>query len=352
MSNTTSRFGDYPVTDDASQYQRMPAADNAEHFQDHAGLFLWGTAGDVDLFFAATMYHVGGRKWGFEDGAFNQSVLLITPNGKAGRVMENNSFVSNRMDPMRRFDFKETVDKDRVVWQAGNRTMTFSAPTWEVRGEHFGVDLDLKFTAEGPPVPYHGDWAGMVARGGVAGNEVICKGEGTCTHGGKTYRLESGYGVRERTFLGKTFDVPSLLGLSSGYLWSWTFAKEIKVFYFSQGGSGHHAGRVFLKGRIIDFTGEQTTTEVLENWTDPLTHETKATRVRIGMKSDQGELELEINTWRRMIFGFHLLEAYTTHTGKAGRANGRFMLPDGELIPIADEVCYMEHGFTTPNIAA
>jgi hypothetical protein len=53
-----------------------------------------------------------------------------------------------------------------------------------------------------------------------------------------------------------------------------------------------------------------------------------------------------------MIFGFHLLEAYTTHTGKAGRANGRFVLPDGEVIPIADEVCYMEHGFTTPNIAA
>jgi hypothetical protein len=46
------------------------------------------------------------------------------------------------------------------------------------------------------------------------------------------------------------------------------------------------------------------------------------------------------------------LEACTTPTGKAGRANGRFSLPDGTAIPIADEVCYVEHGFTTPNIAA
>ncbi|GAB3101606.1 hypothetical protein G8770_14310 [Aestuariicella hydrocarbonica] len=346
-----NQFGDYPIIDDASHFQRVPVEDNAEHFQDHAGLFLWGTAGDVDLFFGATMYHVGGRKWGFDDGALNQSFLLITPNGRDGRTMTNDTFVSNRMDPMCRFDFKETVEDDKVTWQAGNRIITFSAPTWTVTGEHFGIDLDITFTAEGKPAPYHGDWAGLVDRK-VAGNEVLCHGEGTCTYEGKTYRLENGFGVRERTFLGRNFDVPSLLGLGKGYLWSWTFAPEIKVFYFEQGGSGHHAGRVFLKEGLIDFSGEQTTVEVLESWTDPLTHENRATRMIVSMKSEKGELELEINTWRRMIFGFHLLEAYTTHTGKAGRASGKFTYPDGRVLNINDEVAYMEHGFPTPSIAA
>jgi hypothetical protein len=191
----------------------------------------------------------------------------------------------------------------------------------------------------------------MVERG-LAGNEVLCRGEGTCTYGGTTYTLETGWGVRERTFLGKNFDVPSLLGTGSGYLWSWTFSEDIKVFYFSQSGSGHHAGRVFLKDRIIDFGGEQTTAEVLDTWTDPLTHETKATRMLITMHSEQGDLELEIKTWRRMVFGFHLVGAYTTHTGKTGRANGRFALPDGTSIPIDDQLCYIEHGFATPIIAA
>lgn len=351
MSDIESSFGGYSIRDDASHYEKMPEADNAEHFQDHAGLFLWGTAGDVDLFFGGTMYHIGGRKWGFDDAAFNQSFLLITPNGSNDRGMVDNEFVSNRMDPIRRFDFKETVDDKRVVWQAGNRELIFQAPTWTLRGEHFGVEVDVRLTALGKPVDYHGDWAGMVERG-VAGNEVLCRGEGTCTYGGTTHTLETGWGVRERTFLGKNFDVPSLLGTGAGYLWSWTFSEDIKVFYFSQGGSGHHAGRVFLKDRIIDFGGEQTTAEVLDTWTDPLTHETKATRMLITMQSEQGDLELEIKTWRRMVFGFHLVGAYTTHTGKTGRANGRFALPDGTAIPIDDELCYVEHGFATPIIAA
>jgi hypothetical protein len=67
MNDVSRAFADYPVRDDASHFQKLPAADNAEHFQDHGGLFLWGTAGDVDLFFGATMYHIGGRKWGFDD---------------------------------------------------------------------------------------------------------------------------------------------------------------------------------------------------------------------------------------------------------------------------------------------
>jgi hypothetical protein len=351
MSDIDSSFGDYAVRDDASHHQKMPEADNAQHFQDHAGVFLWGKAGDVDLFFGGTVYHVGGRKWGFDEGAFNQSFLLITPNGRKDRTMVDNEFVSNRMDPIRRFDFTETVDDECVVWRAGQRELISQAPAWALRGEHFGVDLDVRLTAVGPPVDYHGDWAGMVDRG-VAGNEVLCRGEGTCTYGGTTYSLDTGWGVRERTFLGKNFDVPSLLGTGSGYLWSWTFSEDVKVFYFSQGGSGHHAGRVFLTDRIIDFGPEQTTAEVLDTWTDPLTHETKPIRMSIRMQSGQGTLELEINTWRRMVFGFHLVGGYTTHTGKTGRARGRFVPPVGTEILIDDELCYIEHGFATPISAA
>lgn len=345
------RVANYPFHSDASHVSDLPEEDNTEHFQDHAGLFLWGTAGDVDLFFGATMYHVGGRKWGFEDGALNQSFLMVVPNGKNGREMGDNPFISNRMDPMRRFDFKEVVEDDRVIWQAGNRVMTFSAPTWTVKGEHFGIDLDITFTAEGAPIPYHGDWAGLAERK-VAGNEVLCKGEGSCTIDGQTYTIEKGFGVRERTFLGRDFDVPSLLGVGQGYMWGWTFTNELKVFFFKQGASGHQAGRVFLADKIIDFAPENTSTEVLEEWTDPLTHETRATRMKLRMSSPEGELELELTTWRRMIFGFHLVEAYTTHTGKQGRASGKFTFPDGRILLIDDEICYMEHGFPTPNIAA
>jgi hypothetical protein len=346
--NSTYKSADR-VRDEASHYQELPAAQNQEHFQDHVGISIWGKAGEVDIFFGATLYHVGGRKWGFADGALNQTYLLITPTGE--RVMTNNDFVANRMDPIRRFDFAETVQSDRVIWQAGNREVTFNPPVWEVRGEHFGVDLDLRLTGIGEPVPYHGNWDGLVAHG-VAGNEVLCKAAGSCSYKGKTYVLEDGWGVRERTCLGHKHDVPSLLGTGSGYFWSWTFSDDIKIFYFSQGGSGHAAGRVFLLDRMIDFDPQHTVSEALETWTDPLTHETQVTKMRIGMKSEQGELELEVHTWSRLVFGFHLLEAYTTHTGKCGRARGRFTFPDGRVIPIEESLAYIEHGFATPLVAA
>jgi hypothetical protein len=349
MTDNTAHTVSDRLRAEASHFQKLPQAQNAEHFQDHVGISIWGKAGDVDIFFGATMYHVGGRKWGFDDAALNQTYLLITPTGD--RTMGNNAFVANRMDPVSRFDFRETVEHDKVTWTAGNREVTFSPPVWEVRGEHFGVDLDLKLTGIGDPVPYHGTWDGLVEHG-VAGNEVLCQAQGSCTYNGKTYTLDSGWGVRERTCLGYQHDVPSLLGTGSGYFWSWTFSEDIKVFYFSQGGSGHSAGRVFLDDRIIDFEPQQTVSEALESWTDPLTHETQVTRMRIGMKSDQGELELEVNTWSRLLFGFHLLEAYTTHTGKCGRAKGQFTFPDGRVISIDESLCYIEHGFATPMVAA
>jgi hypothetical protein len=66
------------------------------------------------------MYQVGGRKWGFDDAALNQTYFLITPIGD--RTMANDAFVANRMDP------------DNVAWKAGNREVTFSPPVWrEIR---------------------------------------------------------------------------------------------------------------------------------------------------------------------------------------------------------------------------
>ncbi len=348
MSDNGGHTFDYPVRDDASQYQRLPADENAVHFEDHNGLFLWAKAGEVDLFFGGTIYHVGGSKWGFEDGALNQTFLLVTPNGKNDRTMAANDFVSNRMDSIRTFGFEETVHDDRVVWRAGNRELVSSAPTWELTGEHFGVDVDLKFTADGAPDYFSGNWAGLPRRR-IGGNEVLCRGKGSCTYDGKTYTVENGFGVRERVCLGRDFDVPTLLGSTGGYLWTWVFTEKLKVFYFNRG--GHHAGTVFLGDSTIQFTGEQTTADVLEQWTDPLTHETQATRMLVRMKSADGDLEVEIHTWRRFIFGFHLIGGYTTHTGKTGRASGTFTSPDGRVIPIDDELCYLEHGFATPIVA-
>jgi hypothetical protein len=349
MSEAARQLTVNSVEDESSQAHRLPREGNAEHFHEHSGLNIWGKAGDEDLFFGSTMYRVGGRKWGIADGAFNQTYLLVTPT--RDRVMKSNPFVSHRVDPIRHFAFDEIVESDRVKWKIGNRRLVARPPVWEINGEHHGVDLDLTLTAVHDPVSHHGSWEGLIQRG-TAGDEVLCHAEGTCTYRGKTYELREGFGVRDKSCFGAKFDVLSLLGAGGGYSWSWIFGDELTVFYFSQTGSGHSAGRVFLEDRLIDFNGQQTAATILDTWTDPLTHDSQATRMRITMKLDEGDLDVEVNTWSRVVFGLHLAEGYTTHTGKCGRAKGRFIFPDRRVIPIDENLAYIEHGFATPLAAA
>lgn len=331
--------------DEASHYQDLPPGHLEEHFQDHIGIGIFGRSGDKDLFFACTIYHVGGRKWGIKDGAVMQTDLVVSET--ADREMKDNDFVANRMDAINpQKNFSVTTQADRVVWSAGNRQIIARPPIWDVKGEHLGVDVDLQITAIGSAVPYHGTWD-QIGEHGVAGNEQLGKATGSITYGGETYVLDEAWAVRERTCMGKDYDVPSMLGQKEGYLWGWAFSEDVKMFVFAQGGSAHYAGRVFLKDKLIDYTEENTKIDNLATWTDPKTRGTYVTKRKIILQSDEGTLDVTINTWSRYLFGFHLVDGYTTHFGALGRCSGTFTHPDGQVIDIDDQIAYFEEGSAT-----
>jgi hypothetical protein len=348
MKDNKPPSSDVQLTDELSHFQELPEDQLREHFQDHIGMGIFGKAGDKDILLVNTIYHVGGRLWGIEDGALIQTNLVVSSTGD--RVMKNNEFVANRLDPLGHFDNFEVVQEaDKVIWKAGNRQVICRPPYWDLKGEHLGVDIDIKISGIGTSIPYHGSW-GDLATTGVAGNEQLAKAEGNLTYNGETYNLDEGWAVRERTCLGKGWDVPSLMG-SAGYIWGWCFSEALKVFCFAQEGSGHFAGRVYLEDRMIDFSADDTVVEPLASWIDPLTHATQPTSWHITMRSDAGSLELNVDTWSRYLFGFHLLEGYTTHHGALGRASGRYVFPDGHVISIDDCISYFEQGFATPLAA-
>jgi len=335
---------------EASHAQELSEEHLEEHFQDHFGVGIFGRSGDKDILFVSTIYHVGGRKWGIKDGALIQTDLVIADT--SDRRMTDNAFVANRMDAINHFDnFSVTTEPGRVVWQAGNRQVIARPPVWEVRGEHLGVDVDLQLTAIGSAVPYHGPWEGL-AENGVAGNEQLARATGSISYKGDTYVLDEGWAVRERTCLGKDFDVPALLGQKEGYIWGWCFSEALKLFCFAQGGSGHFAGRVFLKDQQIDFDADNTTVEETARWTDPTCRATFATDWHIIMASAAGRLEVNVRTWTRYLFGFHLIDGYTTHFGSLGRASGSFTFPNGNVITMDDQIAYFEQGFATMLPAA
>jgi hypothetical protein len=334
------------LSDEMGHAHELPKDHLGEHFQDHIAIAVFGKIGDNDVLVVGSIYHVGGRLWGIDDGAVQQTNLIIAPSDQ--RTMKNNDFVGNRMDPMKSYgNFQVVQEPTRVIWKAGNRQIICRSPYWELKGEHMGVDVDLTIGGIGQAIPYHGPWTGL-ATTGVAGNEHLGWAEGTFTFRGKTYTLDEGWAVRERTCMGKGWDVLSLLGYVKGYLWGWCFSESIKIFCFAQPESNHFSGRVYTSDQAIDFGKDEITVEPLESWKDPLTDVTHPTRWNIKMNSGKGTVEMNVNTWARALFGFHLTSGYTTHHCALGRTNGRFVFPDGHSIPIEDSLSYFEQGKATP----
>lgn len=334
------------LVEEMSHMEELPKEHLAEHFQDHIGMMVLGKAGGNDIFVCGTLYHVGGRKWGIVDGALLQTNLIIAPGEQ--RTMQNNDFVGNRLDPMMSFNnFKVVQESDRVVWTAGNRQMIFRPPYWELKGEHMGVDLDLTMGGIGDVILYHGPWSDLAAKG-VAGNEHLGWAEGSFTYQGKKYTFDEGWAVRERTCFGKNFDVPSLIGHSTGYIWGWCFSESIKIFCFAEPEANHFAGRVYMDDQIIDFGAGEINVEPLEFWKDPLTDVTIPIQWNITMKAPGGTVKMNVALWARALFGFHLAGGYTTHHCGLGRANGSFSFPDGHSVPINDCQSYFEQGKATP----
>lgn len=345
MKRQRKATSDVRLDEEMGHVDELPAGDRAEHFQDHNGIAVFGKCGDFDVLVVGTIYHVGGRLWGIEDGAVQQTNLIISPNNQ--RRMHNNDFVGNRMDPMGAYhDFEEVREPDRLIWKAGNRQLIFHPPYWELHGEHMGVGLDLMIGGIGQAIPYHGAWKDL-AQSGVAGNEHLGWAEGTITFEGKEYVLDEGWAVRERACLGKGWDVLSLMGPYKGYLWGWCFSERVKIFCFAQFESNHLVGRVSVDETMIDFGKDEIFVEPLEWWQDPLTGVTYPIHWNITMTSEKGTLEINVNMLARALYGFHLTNGYSAHHSTLGRSKGRFLFPDGQSVLIEDCLSHFEQGKAT-----
>ncbi|NNC37659.1 MAG: hypothetical protein EX271_08210 [Acidimicrobiales bacterium] len=337
---------DVKAKDEFSHVQELPPEQLKEHFQDHIGIGIFGRAGDMDVLVVGTIYRVGGDVWGIKDGCLLQTNMLASLPGD--RVMRDNSFVGNRMDPANVYtDLKVTHNDDEVVWAVGNRKIICRPPFWELKGEHMGVDINIRITGTGKSMPYHGLWENLPETG-IGGNEQLGRAEGSFTHNGKTYEITQGWAVRERSCLGAGKDVMALLGAVSSYIWGWCFTEQASVFCYAQRNGGGFAARVFLDGRVVDMTEPENMIEELAHWTDPLTLKTHATAWKIRMNSAEGMLELDVQTWSRCMFGFHQRDGFTSHHGALGRCSGSFTSSDGDRIIFDDTTAYFEQGCATP----
>jgi hypothetical protein len=336
------------VFDEGPHHEQMSVDDRKVHWHDQSAFGFFGKAGDVDFFLCHGFYHVGGSLWGLGEGESTcviQTNFLVTANEH--RDMRDTPQVSTRMDPIAGHPMHITSDANSCTWAAGNRRVVRRGDTWIITGEHAGVDLDIVATAVGEAEYYKGPWSN-VETVGIAGNSQLCHASGTFAHGGRTYTITDGWATRERALFGNGWDVVSNLNrtTSRNYFWTWVFSDDLQMFFYEQAGSNGAAANVYFKdGSIIHFSEAQTEAVITKRWVDPLVRENMATALEILMESEHGKLTLDVRSWARSLFGFHLQNGYTVHSGAIGRANGSFVKPDGTVIPVAEATNYIEQGY-------
>jgi hypothetical protein len=97
------------------------------HFLEDMGAGIFGKAKGENVLLIALHYRVGGSVWGVDDTIINNTTFHAAPYDR--QKIENNDFISHRIDPIHRADnYTITRETDRVVWQAGDRAIIARPP--------------------------------------------------------------------------------------------------------------------------------------------------------------------------------------------------------------------------------
>ena len=320
------------------------------HFLEDMGAGIFGKAKGENVLLIALHYRVGGSVWGVDDTIINNTTFHAAPYDR--QKIENNDFISHRIDPIHRADnYTITKETDRVVWQAGDRAIIARPPFWDIKGEHLGVDVDITMERTGEPDWYIGTWEDLPTEG-RGGRDFWAKTSGTITARGKTYELEeNSYSINEHLVFGENWVVEAR-SFPVQYFYHLYRSDELQIFIYARPDSGVVYSRVvFTDGKEIFYDWNQVTVEEEEYWFDPQTHIRPPVKFRVKLDSPEGRVELAPPAYSRSIYSFQLSEGTRTHYNYFVHSQGQFTSPDGKTIPIKDneqDTCFAEWGLTSP----
>jgi hypothetical protein len=320
------------------------------HFLEDMGAGIFGKAKGENVLLIALHYRVGGSVWGVEDTVINNTTFHAAPYDR--QTIENNDFISHRIDPIHRSDdFSVVEEPDRVVWRAGDRTIIARPPFWDIRGEHLGVDVDVTMERTSEPDWYIGRWEDLPTEG-RGGRDFWAKTSGTITARGKTYELEdNSYSINEHLVFGENW-VLEARKFPVQYFYHLYRSEELQIFLYARPDSGVVYSRVvFTDGPEIFYDWDQVSVEEMEYWFDPQTGLRPPVKFRVTLDNPAGCVELVLTAYSRSLYSFQLSEGTRTHYNYFVHSEGNFTGPDGKITRIRDsetDTCFSEWGITSP----
>jgi hypothetical protein len=272
-----------------------------------------------------------------------QTVLVATNYSTAEKqVMHDNDFVAVGWCPadyLPRGTVTADQDDDRVLWKILGREYEDAPPRWAARGEHGGVDLDLRFEAFAPSFGvyphdrFHQD--------GIDWYEVYLDAAGTIAHDGRTLEV-AGRACHERVIVTRDHEPQKMLG--HGLNWHHLFGERVQSWIMTSPSAGEGLSYVVVDGVVHKAQGpDRVRIEDADHWVDPRSWMRVPTRWRVTVETDGGVLDLLAGAYARAYYPWTpFRDTVNILYWMSAEATGTFTRTDGEVIPFG-QAKYMAH---------
>jgi len=343
-----SKFNSEAITNvtmkDQLSYRNALAKDVP--FLENNGFMLMGESEEgFDITLVSCLFNMGGGEdkcWAVDHGSKLQTTFMAVPENQRN-TMQNNDFTSNRTWAT---DWKSEIEvietKDSVTWKLGNREHICKPPYWYVKGEHMGVDCDLKLSGIGDAVYHKGKFADLQSRG-LAGYEHPLKVEGTITFEGKTYTLKNAYGCQEK-FMQSNWDLAATI-IEKPYYWAWWMNENVRIFIYYFPSLGRSVSHLYIDGEEIEMGETNLKLDELEQWIDPKTQMQVPIKWQFEMKSNLASVNMDLAASSRTIYSYLTTSGPTVHYGLLSFSDGQITLKDGRKIDVSNMMTYVEKGW-------
>jgi len=298
---------------------------------------------DVTLWTSPYIVKRGPRSYYASEMDILQTVLVATSYTPAEKqVMHDNDFVAVGWCPadyLPRGTVAADRSDERVLWKILGREYEDAPPHWAARGEHGGVDLDLRFEGYVPSFTvYPHD---RFADDGIAWYEAYLRANGSIVHDGRRLDVE-GYACHERVIVTRDHEPQKMRG--HGLNWHHLFADRVQSWIMTSPSAGEGLAYVVVDGTTHKVEGpERVRIEDAGHWVDPRSWMRVPYRWRVVVETDGGVLDLHAGAYARAYYPWTpFRDTVNVLYWMSAEATGTFTRTDGEVVPFA-VAKYMAH---------
>ena len=274
------------------------------------GWMVWDRIDGEDILLWVSPYRLIGHGpnsvYALSDVALSQTLLIRGRYDGASRSqMHDNAFLCVGYDLGDHLDGDElriSLGDDAATWRVGSRTFTSAPPEWTIRGDHAGLNVDLRISAMGPPF-----WFTNPADETEISQErwflACARVQGQLTHLGDTLSI-NGYGSHERHIhCGPRYDPVKTLS-ARGITWHSGSANDLQIIMLSRPSRGIAWCRIVTERELVDFSAPAHSCEIIETdfWIDPQSRMQIPCAWRSTFIGPSGTLELHARAFARAYY--------------------------------------------------